>query len=474
MPGLNSQPNMPLRARYALLLPVMLVMTLLALPASSQIKLPAMGESVEAFLSSEEEKKLGEAFMRNLRHSLTLVEDLQIEEYIQSLGQRVAVGHDAAQRDFNFFVVADPAINAFAGPGGYIGINSGLILATESEAELAAVIAHEIAHVTQRHLARAYQKASSMNLPLTAAVIAAIILGNHNSQIEQAAIASVAAGSVQQQINFTRSQESEADRIGLQILVHAGFDPAAMPDFFEKLLRASGYSEEGIYEFLRTHPMTYNRIAEARDRARQLASNVNQNDDYYAIMRARINVLTTTQDRTVAGSDYEQALKLSKDKNYPAARQLMQKLITKEPDKLSYQLALAEIDLAANQPLIAIKTLEQSLRLNPDHLPLILLYIRTLLTAEQIAQARQALQRYNTIIPRNRTYYELVAESEGKLGRASASHQALAEFYYLNGNTAEAINQLQLALASLTDKEQSMAEKIRSRLLQLKKEADSP
>lgn len=261
-------------------------------PLHATVELPNIGDSSETVLSIEQEQRLGEAFMRNLRQTLKIVNDPEVDAYIQNLGYRLVAGTDTFGRSFSFFVVQDSDINAFAGPGGYIGINSGLILMTQSEDELASVIGHEIAHVTQRHLARTFEAASKMSLPMTAAVIAAIILGTKQGQLGEAALAATAAGSIQSQINFTRDNEKEADRVGIQILAAAGYDPRAMPLFFERLQRAMRGQEDAQISFLQTHPVTHERIADSLNRAEQYHITPAPHGDSYEFIKAKLRVIT--------------------------------------------------------------------------------------------------------------------------------------------------------------------------------------
>ena len=175
------------------------IMAVFTTSANSQvINLPDIGSTADATLSPDQEKRLGEAFMRNLRQSLEIVDDPVVNSYVQDIGNRLVSHVENYPLDFTFFVVNDPTINAFAGPGGYIGVNTGLILATDSESELASVLAHETAHVTQRHLQRSFETANKLNLPTAAAIIAAMILGaqTNNGQAAEALLAATMAGSV--------------------------------------------------------------------------------------------------------------------------------------------------------------------------------------------------------------------------------------------------------------------------------------
>ena len=228
---------MNLRQITTMLSVLLTLHTNVAFPAPSD-DLPNIGDSSGSVISPEQEKKLGEMIMRSARQQVHIINDPEINAYIQSLGYQLAAHSDNPEQPFDFFVVEDPSINAFALPGGFIGVHSGLILTAESESELAAVLAHEMAHVTQRHMARAYESASKLSIPTAAALLAAILISTRSSQAGQAAMAATTAANAQMQINFTRSNEQEADDIGIRILAASGFDPRSMPTFFERLQRA--------------------------------------------------------------------------------------------------------------------------------------------------------------------------------------------------------------------------------------------
>jgi predicted Zn-dependent protease len=222
-----------------------------------QDDLPEMGTAAQASLSLEDEKSIGRMVMRGLREQGAILEDPETGEYLQSLGLRLSsLAHDG-NRDFNFFMVRAPSINAFALPGGYVGIHSGLLLETNNESELAGVLAHEVAHVTQRHIARGIEAQSRTSLVSTAAVLAAILLGavgGGSSNTTMGAISAAQGLAAQSQITFTRDNEYEADRIGIGVLANAGFDPRAMPTFFETMFRRTQLGPDRVPELLRTHP----------------------------------------------------------------------------------------------------------------------------------------------------------------------------------------------------------------------------
>ncbi len=225
-------------------------------------QLPDLGDSSQAALSPAQERKIGEAIVRQIRAQGFYLQDPEVNDYLNELGHRlVAASHDTKQ-DFEFFAVPDPQINAFALPGGYIGVHTGLVLLAQNESELASVLAHEISHVTQRHMSRmvANQK-NSMLLSLAGlalAVLASRAGGANGSQGVQAAIAGSQALAAQNQLNFTRENEYEADRIGFSRLVAAGFDPNGMAVFMERLQRASRFADGNTPSYLRTHPSLMN------------------------------------------------------------------------------------------------------------------------------------------------------------------------------------------------------------------------
>jgi len=458
-----------------------------AAPSSTQA-LPDFGDPSGALISPLEEQRLGEEFMRSLRRSIKIIDDPEVEEYIQNLGYRLVAGADPQPFHFTYFVVQDPEINAFAGPGGYIGVNSGLIMTAQTESELASVLAHETAHVTQHHLLRTFDKVSRANLPTMAALIAALILGGHNPQAAEAAIASTVAGSQQMQINFTRENELEADRIGMQILVAAGYDPRNMADFFEKMQQATRYYESGVPKLLLDHPVTTERIAYSRNRAEQYPHIPPPDDLAYQIMRAKLRVLTT-DDRAQSVQYFEAALKqktyareeaarygyalaLLNNGRLDQAREQIKWLLDKSPNRIPYLIAEAQLESAADNGKAALKIYSDALNLYPRHYPLTILYSMELLHQGQATAAQQLLQEYLRYRAPKPLVYKLLAQADSDAGSRIESQQALAEFDYLNGQTHSAIEHLNQAL-SLTKKDDFYrASRIEARLKELKQQAE--
>lgn len=433
-----------------------------ALPfaVNGQNQLPDFGDAASTTLSLADEREIGAIFMRQIRAQLPVIDDPEIEDFVQALGYRLVSGADQASTDFYFFVIADPTVNAFAIPGGYIGIHSGLITHTKSESELASVMAHEIAHVTQRHIARSIADAEGMQYATIAAVIAGLIIGTQNSQAGQATIAGASAAGAQSQINFTRANEKEADRVGIGMLAKAGYDPRAMPEFFEKLDIASRYYSTPP-EFLSTHPVTTSRIADSRGRAEQYPYKQYVDSVSYGLTRAKLRVLTSNDPARLL-ADYEAELKEERKGDRSAAlygralvlarlgkselaSEELRKLVAAYPERVRFRVALAKQVLVTGDAKQALMIYRDAYGLFPDSAQLIRGYVDTLLRDGQGEKALTILDDYSRINTKSAALYRLEAEAFRQSGKVMDSRMALAEHYYLNGELDAAIHQLQLA-----------------------------
>jgi predicted Zn-dependent protease len=445
----------------ALLLPLWLVLQPVNAPAQDQyMDLPSIGDSSGTVISPGQEQQLGAAFMRQLRSSGVIFEDLEITSYLESLGQRLTVNSENPEQRFTFFVVDESSINAFAGPGGYIGVHTGLFLASESESELAAVLAHEIAHVTQRHLARAYEASERLSLPSMAAMLAAILVASQHSEAGQAAMAAVTAGGLQYQINFTRANEKEADRVGIQTLAHAGFDTYGMPRFFERLQKNSRLYGSRPPEFLSTHPVTTDRIAEATSRAERYAASKQPDSLDFQLVRAKLRVNNYDNPNQVLddfrryldkGQDsepdklYEYALLLTRTGKTTDAQVVLARLHGDDPDRVAYRLALADTYNSAGKHRQALDIYRDSLQLYPGDILFVAPYARTLLDTGQATAAADILKKFSDKEYNNSQIYKLLAQVAGATGRDVQTHTAMSHYYHLNGYTREALEQLKLA-----------------------------
>ncbi len=431
--------------------------------AAAQVQLPDIGNPDSNIISIAEERAIGEYFMREMRSRMKLVEDPEVEDYIQSLGYRLVSQSDSQYFGFSFFVVEDGAINAFAAPGGYIGINSGLITTSESESEVASVVAHEIAHVTQRHIAQAVGLADRSSMQAMAGIIAAIIIGTQNSEAGQATAAAVIGTQVQKQLNFSRVNEQEADRVGMQLLQKAGFDPRAMPAFFEKLQSAGRYYQKPP-EFLSTHPVTTSRIADALGRAEQYPYRQVPDSLSYHLVRAKLRVLTELEPQKAVGyfserlntgsaearaaSKYGMAIALEKSGRPQEANKLFRELAEQYPDRASVRAALADNELRSGNINEALRIYADATGLYPGNKVLVRGYADALIKAGQAKKALDVIDRYGRLHSLDAALYKLRANAHQKSGNPAESHIALSEHYYLNGELGAAIHQLELASKS--------------------------
>ena len=430
-------------------------------PAAGAIQLPDLGDESASVISPAQERKLGENFIHQARSVLAFVDDPELNAYIMSLGIKLVAGSDNPQLDFRFFVISDPSINAFVVPGGFISVHTGLILATQNEAELASVLAHEIAHITQRHIPRMISDAQRTSLPAMAALLASILLAASGGSGGNAAIAVTAATLTQRSINFTRAFEEEADRIGMNVLVSAGFDPRAMPAFFERMQTFNRYNETDLPEFLRTHPVTTNRIADSRGRAEQYDYHQRPDTADYLHARAKLRALAPGDAGEVArgfkynleqgkyrnadAERYGYALALLRNRQLDAAQSESKQLIERDPRNLWYRVLEAEIAMAAQRYPQALQSYQAAYRSHPDNLPLTRYYAAALLKTKRPDIAKGLIKTALRRQPDDAGLYKMLAQATGATGEPIEAHRAMAEHYYLSGNPKAAIEQLQIA-----------------------------
>lgn len=448
---------------------------------AAEIALPEIGDSAGSLISPEQEYQIGLGFYWRLQQSVDLIEDPEINSYLQTLGYRLVAGSDSPHLPFTFFMVPNPTVNAFAAPGGFIGMHSGLILTSENEDEVASVLSHEIAHVTQRHLLRSFEKSKQMNLPTTIALVAAALLASADPQAGAAALMAVQAGSIQAQINFTRENEAEADNLGMHTLVRSGFDALAMPSFFERLQQASRfYTGNSVPEFLRTHPITTSRIANARGRAVTYPLKRQRTDKLpFYLMREKLRVMASADPTQLThyyanalksgnslndiSTQYGYSLALLAVGNYSHARRIIQTLIDQDNDRLTYQLALADIEIAVGRLSTALRIYQENQKLYPDDQALTLKQVSGLLQANLPEEASRLLLKQLELGSPSRQLYKLLAQAKGEMGDKSQAHSWLAEYYYSSGRLEQAADQLRIASDFAKGDEYQMA-KINSRL----------
>ena len=417
---------------------------------ADDIKLPDMGSPADAILNTNDEAQIGRAIMRDIRRSGQVVEDPLVTEYINEIGNRVAAQTNDGDREFTFFVIEDPRINAFALPGGYIGVHTGLLAATRSEDELAGVLAHEVAHVTQRHIARAIHANSRQSLLSTAIMLGAMIAGvvGGSSDVIQAGVAVSQGTAAQQQINFTRTNEYEADRVGISAMADAGFDPYGMASFFDVMSRQNTRApDERMPEFLRTHPVTTARIAEARSRARDYQQIRSDDSISYQIAKTRMAVAApNTATEAVAYFEkrsfenqntterYGRALAYFRAGQYWKARDILEDLLEQDPKIIAYHIALGETLVAMDQPRDAIDAYERALGLFPRNVPLVISYGERLLTLRQPARSHELLLDLLNNVPPTPAQVQLIARAAADAGENAESLYYMSEYRLMIGD----------------------------------------
>lgn len=447
----------------ALLFSASLSLTPLAGSADSrELNLPDLGTSAGGLMTPKAEQELGKAFMRNVRRQEAVLEDPLVDDYLQELSGLLLRQGDGTRREFHFFAIDNPEINAFAGPGGHIGVYTGLILTTETESELAAVLAHEIAHVTQQHLLRAWETAGNLSVPTAAVLIASIALGVVAGG--DAGIAAASAGQaalIQNQINFTRTNEQEADRIGIDILGRADLDVNAMPAFFARMDKANRVYASELPEFLRTHPVTTNRIADGLNRASAYPYRAPRDDLRYQLLKVRLmlrderlpqtsireqeRLLQEGRYRNRLAAQYQLANLLLRAERFKEADRLLGELVQQRPEIPEFVIAKAGTEQRLGEGNKALKRLQDALSARPGSRALNLAFAEQAMRLHKIGPAREQLRNYLKYAPDDPDLHAQLARLAGDSGDKLSAHIHQAENHYLRGQLDEAILQLEIA-----------------------------
>lgn len=438
--------------------PLALLLSLaLAFPAHAA-GLPDLGDVGAADFSPATERQMGEQIIREIRNDPAYLDDPEIEEYVNRLGRRLAAVSQNPQQDFTFFVVKDATLNAFALPGGYIGVHTGLLLAAESESELASVLGHEIAHVTQRHIAQIVGKQSQSSMLMLASLLVAVLAAKSNSQVSEAAIAAGQAGALQSQLGYSRDFEREADRVGLQTLASAGFDVRGMPSFFERLQRNGRLYENNAPAYLRTHPLTTERIADMENRATALPYRQVPDSTDFGYVRAKLraqNGLPGDAVRELEGQveqhpgdvalRYGLGRALLRAGRLDDASALVERLHrTAEPSPFVEVLA-ADIAMARKNGAGAVKMLEAARARFPAYVNLDYALAEARILAGRPAEAVAGVNRILPNHGEDQRLWRLLSRANAELGKRTAQHRAQAEVYALSGALPAAIEQLEIA-----------------------------
>ncbi len=466
------------RIRRAILTALTAVATLASASPSSH-DLPDFGEPADLVMSPREELQIGRDIVAQLYEHNVILDDPEIDHYLNLVGLRLASHVQNRPDQMLFFMVRDPRINAFALPGGFVGINAGLMTAASSESELAGVLAHEIAHITQRHIARTIDGTQATSMASWLAVLAAILIGSATPDVVLAALSLGQAAAYQNQVNYTRAHELEADRLGIRTLAAAGFDPRGMADFFVRLEQQSRLYGSGLPEILRTHPVNTTRIAEARTRALEYSPREVADSLEFRVVRARTRVLVADRpsaavnyfgEQLNAGNDtpenrYGLALALLELGQARRAEQVLTPALAVVPDQANLLLLMARAALARNDTEEALRRYAHAAELFPRHAPVLLAYADALLATGHLDEARNLLVAREMTLGTHANTYRLLARIAQADKDAVESAYQMARYYMARGDMRSALRRLDAALRM-----QSLSAQARARLAALRKE----
>jgi predicted Zn-dependent protease len=442
-------------------LPPLAAALLCLAPAVLAEGLPDLGEVAQNDLSPQAEKQIGSSIFREIRlREATYLDDAEVSGYLNRLGMRLVAQSGEARQDFEFFVLRDPTLNAFAMPGGYIGVHTGLITAAQSESELASVIAHEISHVTQRHLARMMGTQSQAQMLSMLAMAVAILAARSNPDVASGVLMAGQAAGLQNQLNYSRDFEREADRLGINPLEKSGYDIRDMATFFERLQNYGRLYENNAPGYLRTHPLTTERIADMGNRISQRP--YRQVPDSLDFLLVRAKLKAQEGDARDAVTHFSSLVKERKFVSEPAAHYGYAVALTRVRDWAAAERELAQARrLKAAAPMLetlgaelrreqndregALRLLRAASQRYPQERAVAYALMETLLDAGRLEEAQQFGVADGQLYAADVRMLGLLAKTYALMGKVARQHRTQAEVYVANGLLLAAIEQLQLA-----------------------------
>lgn len=425
-------------------------------------EIPSLGNSSSSLVSIEQERVLGQAWLRALRRHTSTYQNALVKEYMTNLVYALAPNSGVIDRDFTIIIMDNPDLNAFAVPGSIIGVNAGLFFHAVTEQEFASVIAHELAHLSQRHYARQIEQRQS-SAPLTlAGILASVVLAaTAGNDVGIAALASTQALAADQQLRFSRKNEQEADRLGIAIMQQSNFDPRAMPSMFERMYRKTRLRSETLPEYLSTHPLSETRISDTRGRANQYPEKAYQDNlefhlaknmiisDYAESEHAAIehfkHIIQKGNTTQITAAKFGLAYAFI-NSNSEQALILLRELIAEHPNKISLNVTLARALQKSGESANAISLLEKQLKRNPNNYSISMTLANTYLDSNQASEAERVLKQLVKSHNVDPQVWYLLAETNGLAGNIVDLHQARAEYFYLTNQLDKAIDQLSLAI----------------------------
>jgi predicted Zn-dependent protease len=445
----------------------LLILTLISVSRSSlgdeSQNLPEFGDSTSGIVSPKQEREIGQQFLRSLRAQAPTLDDPLLQDYLENLIYHLASYSQLKDVQLDVVLIKSPQINAFAAPGGIVGVNYGLFTYGETEHETSAILAHELAHLSQRHFARGVESGKINGMVNLAGLLASVVLMTTVGGEAGLALMNTTQGiSASNQMAYSRARESEADRVGIDTLVEAEMDPRAMAHMFERLDKANRYSGEGMPEFLRTHPVTKSRISDSYNQTRNYPDHSWPLKLDYQLMRARVSAITTRSPQDLilhfkdgindrdpvkrAANQYGLVLSLARNSEIDEAIKYIRPLLEDYPTNIAIHIAEAELHTRAERFDQALKLLENSLVINPGNYPLTMSYAEVLLAADRPEDAQKILIALTTERKNDEHIWYLLAEAFGLADNIPGVHWARAEYFVLNGNFEQAVKQLGYAI----------------------------
>ncbi|MFL2706187.1 MAG: M48 family metalloprotease [Gammaproteobacteria bacterium] len=439
---------------------ILLLSLLASFSLNTQETLPELGDTSSSAISLDSEYRLGRLYVAQLRRSLPDLQDAIVQDYVEHLIYRVSEYSQLEDRRLELVMIKDKNINAFAAPGGIIGINAGLIYHSENEGQFVSVVAHELAHLSQRHFARNLQRQKDRSLSNALILLASVAIA---ASSRPDAIMAGQQILVQQALSYSRSNEQEADRIGFLTMISAGYDPESMPQMFEKLQSLSRLSGASELEFLRSHPLTKKRISDSRIRAREIEGSNYKNSLSFELIKKRVSInffktsrqavvqlrqetrkAKSTREKIIAR--YGLALALSSDNKYNQALEEAREALKLQKSNLILQSALLEIHLNAGNGLEAVAVGKNLLEMNPLNYPISMMYARALIDQKKYDQAEEVLKKLLFKRKEDPQVWYWLAEVQGLARKIISLHQSRAEYFYLTGSYDRAIEHLRYAM----------------------------
>lgn len=438
--------------------------TALAQSERAEILLPDLGDSSSVHISPVQEKVLGQRWLRAFRSQVPTTSDPLLLHYVENLFDELLPYSQLTDKSIDLVVVENPTLNAFAVPGNIIGVHTGLFNFAKTENQLATVLTHELAHLSQRHYARRLEQQKQMMAPMLAGMLAGLVMaatgGGSANDAGLALITGAQAAAQQASLSFSRQNEQEADRIGLQTMIQAGRDPHAAADMFEQMVRAARFYRRAP-EYLTTHPLSETRVADARNRAMQYPRKAEPENLEFQLMRSRvrarleespqhaIKLFRSELEKEALSEDasrYGLALALNNAGQPDDAREVLAPLLAKDPERITYLIMQSDIEITAQRYENGLAILEEQLKKHPNHHPLIVRYGESLMKAGRYQQSADVLTRYSRKRSKDDYVWYLLAEVNGLAGNILGVHETRAEYFILNGVYDRAIVQLRNAL----------------------------